>query len=146
MAVMPPEWPAFARRSSLEPFQWGWADCMLDLADWLQAATGRDLGAVWRGRYACAEECRALFRSQGGMARAIRAFATEAGLAETGDPKPGDIGMVRAFPVDFGGRHKRLFPMGAIMMASGRWRVRALHGHVCGTFPLICAWSLPCRH
>lgn len=145
MAVMPAQWPAFAKASSLEPFQWGWADCMLDVADWLQAASGRDLGAQWRGRYATAEECRALFRARGGLARAMRQDAAAAGLIETDAPAPGDVGIVRAFPAEFKGGHRRLFPMGAIMMASGRWRVRGLVGHITGDYPVVVAWRLPCR-
>lgn len=143
---MPAAWPAFAEKSSVEPFQWGFADCMLDLADWLQAASGLDLGAKWRGRYADADECRALFRRDGGITRVIRADAIAAGLVETATPQPGDIAMVKAFGTIVGGRRQAVFPMGGIMVPSGRWRVRAIVGHITHAFPVIVAWELPCRH
>ncbi|MBV9549633.1 MAG: hypothetical protein JO256_08190 [Alphaproteobacteria bacterium] len=48
------------------PFQWGEHDCALGLAaPCVAAMTGIDLGAEWRGRYATADEARAVLAAAG---------------------------------------------------------------------------------
>lgn len=145
MTAMPTGWTTFAASSNAQDFQWGQRDCMLDIGDWLFATTRIDLSSKWRGRYGSADECRALFRRDGGITRVMRREAAAAGLVETDRPKPGDIGLVKAFGAVIRARRGALFPMGGILMASGRWRVRALEGHITHPFPLIVAWALPCR-
>lgn len=42
-----------------------WFDCALFAAGWVQVCTGRDLGAVWRGRYRSLDEGRAMLNAAG---------------------------------------------------------------------------------
>lgn len=143
---MHPAWPQFARRSNSLPFVWGVNDCMLDVADWAFEVTGLDLASQYRGTYSDPEACRALFRSSGGIVPVLRRKARSVLLCETDSPKPGDIGLVRAYPFIIRLRRKVMLPMGGILMPSGRWRVRTHEGHITELFPVIVAWSLsPCQ-
>lgn len=143
---MHPAWSAFAVETNSHDFQWGEWDCMLDIGDWLKTVTGIDCVSDYRGKYASADEARALFRRQGGLTRVLRCMGRELGLAETAEPRAGDIGLVKAFGMIIRERRSAVFPMGAIMMPSGRWRIRTLgSGHVTRAFPTLVAWSLPCH-
>lgn len=131
--------PKFLDKSSRKPFLWGESDCMLDIADWLAFATKdkelRDVGSKWRSRYSTQQECEALLEPMGGLVGAMKTEAKALGLESTDQPEPGDIAMVEGF----GDK-----PMGAIMMMSGRWRVRTEKGFVVShEFKPIVAWKLP---
>lgn len=56
------------------PFVWGSNDCCLFAADCVQALTGTDLAAAWRGRYDSALQA-ARFLDEGGGLEAIAAEA-----------------------------------------------------------------------
>jgi hypothetical protein len=142
---MPEGWSHYAAESNGHDFTWGQWDCMLDIADWLKVSSGLEASANYRGRYDDAESCRALFRKQGGIVKALRHDAAAMGLEETLEPRPGDIGLVKAFGVLVKRKRAALFAMGGILMPSGRWRVRGLEGHIAHAFPVIVAWELPCR-
>ena len=143
--MTPAKWTEFVETSSIKPFAWGRADCLLDLADWLMLVTGRDYGAKWRGTYSDADQCRALFRRDGGIVNVLRRDMAAAGLVETTVPKAGDVALVKAFAVTVSGRRLAVFPMGAVMAPSGRWRVRAIVGHLFQSYPVIVAWERPCQ-
>ncbi len=68
-----------ARRT---PFAWGVADCCLFACDCVQAMTGVDPAAWFRGRY----------RTRGGAMRALRAYAG-GGLEATAQSIATDLGM-----------------------------------------------------
>lgn len=46
-------------------FEWGKRDCALWCADWVWKATGRDLGAEWRGKYKTENGAAKLMRKKG---------------------------------------------------------------------------------
>jgi len=57
------------------PFAWGEHDCCLHAAAVVEACTGVDLAAPWRGTYSTAAEAARLLASLGGL----RALAAQAG-------------------------------------------------------------------
>jgi hypothetical protein len=128
----------FLDRSARHPFQWGQHDCMLDVADWLDHACGLDLASRWRGRYASEAELEALLAPLGGFGPVMQAEAELAGLAEATELDPGNVALVT-----LSGQDK---PLGAILMPSGRWRLRTLSGFVVtAAVSILTMWSLPCR-
>lgn len=129
---------AFLDRSVKHPFEWGQHDCMLEVADWLDFACGMDVARLWRGTYDSEAELEALVEGVGGLEQAMHDEALRLGLAETVEPLAGDFGLV-TLP----GQEK---PLGAILMPSGRWRMKTLTGIALRRdVTVIVAWSLPCR-
>jgi len=129
---------AFLDRSARHAFAWGQHDCMLDVADWLDYACGLDAAARWRGEYASEAQAQSDPRMVNGLVSAMREEAMVLGLAETGAPEAGDIAVVSV-----AGQDK---PVGAIMMPSGKWRMRTLTGFlITRDVTVLVAWSLPCR-
>ncbi len=127
---------AFLDKSARRRFEWGVCDCMLEVADWLDQACGTDIANEWRGTYSTEEE--AYVRLGGDLVTAMRAEAASRGLAETAQPQFGDIGIVQP-----SGQDK---PLGAILMASGRWRMLTQVGVVLtAEVTVLVAWALPCR-
>ena len=53
------------RRS--EPFQWGFNDCCIFAADWVDVCTGTDYAEEWRGRYWTAIGARRFLDDAGGV-------------------------------------------------------------------------------
>lgn len=72
-----PDWPvrygAFVAARHGVAFAWGSNDCVLFAADFIQAFTGTDLAADFRGRYSDAVGAMRLIRSEGGLAEAVQA-------------------------------------------------------------------------
>lgn len=125
----------FLDRSTAKEFIWGENDCSLDLADWL-GMNGFDVAKDWRGTYSSELECQALLDARGGLLSVITAEASRLGLQATARPQQGDIAVIT-----INGRS-----MCAIMMPSGRWRMRTLDGFVVSKAgEVIAAWSVPCR-
>lgn len=123
-------------KSARRPFEWGQADCMLDVADWLDYSCGLDVASAWRGRYSSEAEAAALM--QEGLETAMRTEAARLGLEEAAEPLPGDVAIV-TIP----GQDK---PLGAILMPTGRWRMRHARGFLLArSVTVLIAWSLPCR-
>lgn len=145
MAAMTAAFEDFIRQSSIRPFEWGENDCMLEVADWIFVCTGIDAGKPFRGLYGDKIECRELLKPMGGLVRAMKKSAQSAGLFETKSPRTGDIGLIRCYAVQLQGKRWARFPMGGIMMPSGRWRVRAEDGHYTINAPAIVAWDLQCQ-
>lgn len=127
---------AFLDKSARRPFEWGVCDCMLEVADWLDQSCGFDVANEWRGRYSTEEEAYSLMG--GSLEIAMRAEAARLGLAEAVQPLFGDVGLV--IPP---GQEK---PLGAILMPSGRWRMRTQTGVALSRdVTVVVAWALPCR-
>lgn len=129
---------AFLDKSARKATAWGDFDCMLEIADWLDQSCGLKSAEAWRGRYASEEEAYALLDPLGGFETAIRGEMARLGLAEAVQPEFGDVALVTL------GEEPK--PMGAILMPSGKWRIRTLTGFaVTRAVTVIVAWSLPCR-
>lgn len=126
---------AYLRQAAREPFAWGVADCALFLADWVRLARGFDPAAPLRGRYRCHLGAARHIRRLGGMEAMGRALAAEAGLPETADPQPGDVGLVR---------DPHAGPVFAIRTPLG-WAAKGERGVALGAFPVIVAWAVRCR-
>jgi hypothetical protein len=129
---------AFLDKAAKHPFAWGDHDCMLEVADWLDAACGMDIASAWRGLYDDEDSLTATLDALGGFETAMRAAAAQHGLAEVAEPQFGDVGIVQP-----PGQPK---PLGAILMPSGRWRMKTLTGIALRRdVTVVVAWSLPCR-
>ena len=123
---------AYLRQAAREPFAWGVSDCALFMADWVRFARGLDPAASLRGRYRCHLGAARHIRRLGGLEAMGRTLAAAAGLPETDDPKPGDIGLVR---------DPLAGPLFAIRTALG-WVAKAPQGIALGPFPFIVAWRV----
>lgn len=87
-----PDWPvrlaAFVEARRERAFSWGDSDCCLFVCDGIEAMTGVDPGARWRGLYASEKGARRLLRDNGGViGLATLAFGAPfvAALAGRGD-------------------------------------------------------------
>ncbi len=129
---------SFLDRAAKWPFEWGQHDCMLEVADWLDHACGMDTASRWRGTYASEAELDAILAEHGTLEEAMREEANAAGLHEAAEPLFGDVALVLP-----SGQEK---PLGAILMPSGRWRMKTLTGIALRRdVTVVVAWSLPCR-
>ncbi|MFZ2869918.1 DUF6950 family protein [Zavarzinia sp.] len=117
-------------------WEWGAHDCTLFAADWVRLVTGLDPAADWRGRYASADECRSRLSNAGGIEAVVSRSMRLAGLAETTDPRPGDVGLVRA-PTG-------VEAMGVIsaICQGDLWVARTVGRVVAAPFPLVRAWRV----
>lgn len=123
----------FLDYSARHPFEWGVHDCVLEVADWLDRARGLNVANEYRGTYSDEAGAAAII-GLGGLASAMSAKAAALGLAETREPKPGDVAVVTA-----PGQDK---PLAAILMPSGRWRMKTERGFVTRGVEVIKAWSV----
>ncbi|MFP5078661.1 DUF6950 family protein [Rhizobium sp. YIM 134829] len=124
---------AFIRAMAASEFRWGEKDCALVIADWWAANHGGDPAAHLRGAYSSDEDCQALLREVGGLARLVRRIAVAAGAARSAGDRPGDFAVIR-----YGNRH-----LGAIRSASGRWVVKSQDGVIAiKNAKVVAAWSV----
>ncbi|GLK86694.1 DUF6950 family protein [Ancylobacter defluvii] len=115
------------------PVLWGAEDCCLLIADWWLLNHGVDPAAAYRGTYATEAEKDAVVAACGGVARIVRRLALDVGAERTGDPQPGDFGVVR---IDR--KH-----IGAIRAPDGKWAAKSVTGLVMFRPPLIVAsWKI----
>lgn len=118
----------------------GVCDCTLMAADWVTAATGHDPAAGLRGRYCDAETARALVREAGGLMALVRARLEAAGLAVTGAPEDGAVGIL-----DVSALHCRILPVvgGVCGIRFGdAWAVKSVRGVAYLDVPPVVAWSV----
>jgi hypothetical protein len=112
-----------------KPVVWGEDDCCLFAARWAEAEAGIALPLP---RYAGEAEARALMA--GGLEPLWRAIAARAGLAETGAPDHGDVGLIE---VSAG-------PVGCIWLHGGRVALRHDSGwSYLRPRQFIAAWRVP---
>lgn len=108
-----------------QPFVWGWSDCALGLADWIEAVRGVDPAAHLRGTYSCAQSCQ---RHTGWFTDPVAVIdgclATIGGLPRIPDPVAGDIAVL-VLPQDQG----RGFPVGGLWLGDC-WGVRCEGGSI----------------
>lgn len=121
---------------SVAEHEWGYFDCMMTLADWVNDCMGIDPGADLRGTYGNPEVC-AIGRKYRRDPELIcrKAFA---GLDVTDAPKVGDIGLVR-----FKGQR---WPVGALCMGQ-EWGSKSEGRGVLVERPVavVVAWSVHCE-
>lgn len=127
----------FLDRSAARRFEWGVCDCLLEVADWLDIACGFDIANQWRGTYASEAEAMALMG--GDQLAFMRAQAAALGVAEAAaKPQFGDVALVTLAGQDR--------PLAAVLLPSGRWRMRTSTGIVMTRdVVVLAAWALPCR-
>lgn len=126
----------FLDRAARRGFEWGVSDCVLEVADWLDLACGLDIAAEWRGRYSDEASAHALMPD--GLEAKMRSEMARLGLTLAQEPRFGDVAVVT-----LAGQPK---PLAAILMPSGRWRMKTLTGiALTKDVTVLVAWSLPCR-
>jgi hypothetical protein len=116
--------------ASVTRFAYGEMDCCLWPAGWVQAQTGQDPAAIYRGRYDDEAGAKAFAEEAGGVHRVIDRCARAAGMRRTWTPRNGDVGCVAV--------NGQL--VGAIMKNGSWWVVNGA-----GKFPapnarLVIAW------
>lgn len=74
------------------PFEWGSLDCVLFAADCVEACTGVDLAAMYRGTYSDATSAGRIVHALGGLAEIAAASVGREVLPV--QAQPGDIGLV----------------------------------------------------
>lgn len=84
----------FLAAGAKTPFEWGKEDCCLFACDWVLSQRGVDPAARFRAAYGTERQAHRIIRRAGGFVRLIEAEMAAAGLVETSDPLPGDVGVV----------------------------------------------------
>ncbi len=114
---------------------WGVDDCSAWAATWVALETGR---APRLPAYATADEARRLIAAAGGLAPLWRKALDPLGLAETGAPVSGDVGVIRA----------AIGEVGVIFAEGGFVFWRAQRGALClapRPETIVAAWTVPER-
>lgn len=88
------ELTAYLRSALSLIFDFGECDCALWAANWIVQRRGIDPAAPIRGRYKTRLGCMRLATRNGGFVAFTRTLLGAAGLSETDDPKPGDVGVI----------------------------------------------------
>jgi hypothetical protein len=127
---------AFLEAAASKPYALGSHDCMLLPADWVLAVTGRDPAAAWRGRYGARRDLVRILGDAGGLPALAASGAKAAGLTETEEPRPGDVGVVMALTAE-GDK-----PVGAICVGAGRWAALKAAGVEVAAFEPVKAWRV----
>jgi len=121
----------FLRDGASRPFRWGACDCCTWVCSWVLARRGVDPSAPWRGRYRTARGALRNIRRGGDFVAVVSGAMADAGLIETSDPQPGDIGVVEAE----GGATLAI-------CTGGKWAGKSERGVVVAPFPMIKAWRV----
>lgn len=82
--------------AAARPFAWGECDCALFGADWVLARRGFDPAAGFRGAYRRACQAHDVLVLNRGLLALVARQLEASGVASTGDPQPGDVGVVEA--------------------------------------------------
>lgn len=119
---------AWLAAEEARPFEgfWGRQDCLLFMADWVEARTGRDPAARWRGRYATQTGAVRLILRAGGLTGLVREGLDVVGWREAPVPRRGQIGLVKS--ASWGPRTKALRQAGAVCLGGGWWAGRSPEG------------------
>lgn len=121
----------FLAAGAQTPFEWGKEDCCLFACDWVLSQRGVDPARRFRGRYATEKQARRIIRREGGLLAVVSAEMTAAGLTETIDPLPGDVGVVAT-------------DQGEALAIRSRvgWVAKAPFGITAAQFIVMKAWSV----
>ena len=124
----------FLKCSASREFDWLHCNCGFWVCEWINDATGVDPVHAYRGRFKTDKEFLRFVRKHGGYEGFSRKVAQEAGLAQTDNPRLGDVGLVHADAITM-----------AIKADRDRWIVkRNGKGVAIAPFPAIVAWGLDC--
>ena len=128
------ELPRYLRESAGAPFAWGDCDCCTWTCDWVARVIGVDPAARWRGACASEADAERIIAEGGGILALARVGCAGAGLVETRDPLPGDIGVV-------------LTPLGEAMAIKTRigWAMKTKNGVAAARVPMLAAWRVEGR-
>lgn len=121
----------FLRDGATRRFEWGVCDCCIWACSWVLAQRGVDPSAPWRGRYRTARGALRHIRKGGDFVDVVSRAMAAAGLAETSDPQPGDVGVVLT---DMGGTL-------AVRTSTG-WACKSERGVVVAPYELVKAWTV----
>lgn len=128
------ELSAYLEEAAGRPFSYDGNDCLLGfVGGWVQAVTGQDRAAPYRGRYRTELGCLRLVRREGGV-EAIMRRALD-GFPEVKKPEAGDVGCVLV-PTDHGP-----VPIGGIY-AGSRWAGLTAKGVLFAPFTALAIWRL----
>ena len=121
----------FLAAGAKTPFGWGQEDCCLFACDWIRSQRGVDPAERFRGRYQTELQARRLIHRSGGFLRLVDDAMAQAGILETTDPLPGDVGVV-------------VTEQGEALAIRSRvgWVAKAPIGISAGPFMLLKAWSI----
>lgn len=114
---------------------YGSSDCLLSPADYARDLSGVDVGGPWRGTYSTEAEALAIVREAGGAAPLLGGALLRAGFIPVETPGEGDIVVVVAGGVEFGGLCTG--PRVALRLARGVTEIRMQQTTVAG------AWRWP---
>lgn len=93
----------FLNAAAARPFAWGEFDCLLWLADWIEAQRGIDLGVNFRGRYSTMLQAARIVRDADGMVSLVDLLTRGSGVRRANVGASGDIAVVSVGGV--GGEH-----------------------------------------
>jgi hypothetical protein len=131
---------AYLEEAASERWQWGEMDCTLFAANWVRRKRCVDPGARYRGKYASADEARAILKEAGGLRFVFREGLEDLGFVETHDPQDGDVGVILA-PLSLSNELPVCGTIGAIR-CGGLWIARAARGIRGGQFEHLAAWAI----
>lgn len=116
------------RRSA---FVWGRSDCVLSVADYVLAVTGKDPAADWRGVYSDETGAQAVAEGFGGVLGLVSHYASQTGLEPASAPLRGSVVVA-----DLAGRQVAGLHLGQ------RSAFRTLRGVIELRAPILGAWNV----
>lgn len=120
-------------------FEWGRCDCVLAVADYVAAVTGRDPAEDLRLTYGSAGECQRMTRFFTDPMGVVAPRMDAIGLPRTQAPRRGDVGLILAPH----GAHVQ--PYGAICVGPDQWGVKVEDGaEVLRPVKVLAAWRVEC--
>ncbi len=90
----------FIRAAMLHEFAWGQRDCVLFCTDWVNAVTGADPAARWRGSYNSEAEAQAIIDGFGSLVKLCD--EGYAGILERCEPELALVGVIISGEGDIG--------------------------------------------
>lgn len=122
----------YLRSAAAQPFAWDICDCCSWACAWVALRRGVDPSAPWRGRYSTARGARRQIRRAGGdLLSVVSSAMAAAGLAETAEPQPGDVGVIEVAA-----------GLALAIRTPTGWAAKAEHGVAVHPFPCLRAWSV----
>lgn len=120
------------RMGAARPFAWGVLDCSLWACDWIAAERGVDPAARLRGAYHDQASCYRLLEREGGLPALAARLASDAGMAVTHSPVPGDVGVITT----------RLGPVLVLCCDPNRWALKNRHGVLFAKAAPTTSWAV----
>lgn len=122
-------------------FRWGGVkgdDCMTFAASWVEACTGIDPAAEFRGTYDTQEGAEELIAAHGGLVALAGRQLAAVGAKRVQNPQSGDVGIVRAqVGID------RVKEVAAIRFGPKCWAALSPVRVIAKPFEHVAVWRLP---